>query len=288
MYKCKDLYYDYSFNNDTCNVNVYTDENGLNCIQSFSLHGQYKEQEFKNIAYKTIYDFRFNVIKKIIRTPIIQLCDDNKPLYVSKYFNNGRKITFHITNNEEDAHTSIQTNDGFSTINFTKQISKLMTVRDIICTKEFEYLNVSDIKMRECRTYASMLLTDDVILRNIPQANKNYNGINPNTTIKIYDDVNNKIINFKYKPLLSEQQSCSKYAGNYILNFGNYMGNTIQEIDEIDPDYLNWIVSNKDFNDKEVVANIIVYRSIKMYNIENPVNLEDVIRNMQIRLTENM
>ena len=66
------------------------------------------------------------------------------------------------------------------------------------------------------------------------------------------------------------------------------MGNTIQEIDEIDPDYLNWIVSNKDFNDKEVVANIIVYRSIKMYNIENPVNLEDVIRNMQIRLTENM
>lgn len=163
-----------------------------------------------------------------------------------------------------------------------------MTVRDIICTKEFEYLNVSDVKMRECRTYASMLLTDDVILRNIPQANKNYNGINPNTTIKIYDDVNNKIINFKYKPIFSEQQSGPKYAGNYILNFGNYMGNTIQEIDEIDPDYLNWIVSNKEFNDKEVVANIIVYRSIKMYNIENPVNLEDVIRSMQTRLTENM
>jgi hypothetical protein len=66
------------------------------------------------------------------------------------------------------------------------------------------------------------------------------------------------------------------------------MGNTIQEIDEIDPDYLNWIVSNKEFNDKEVVANIIVYRSIKMYNIENPVNLEDVIRNTQTRLTEKM
>jgi hypothetical protein len=278
MYECLGLFFSLSVESDYCTVSVFADKKGKYFIDSFTVYGKYGEDTFYEMAYEYVYDNEavFKTMEKCNKwddnrtglsfKPFIKI-KGQKSLFIASYSNNGKKITIRLTDKREDSYEVKAYLGKRYAFEYCYDISPILAIRDVIInSKEMGYLNNPEVKMAEIHTFATDSgLSDETVFKDVPLKYFKYKGIKTGTKIEIIDEVNDKTTVWKY----SEDNVKFKQgiAGDYVLDFGRHVGETIEQVYNEDPKYLDWILTKPDFNNNEVKLNVTLYKVMIGYNI---------------------
>jgi uncharacterized protein (DUF3820 family) len=185
---------------------------------------------------------------------------DEKEIYIKDYYSNGRVIKFTLSDNPEE-------NMEFSGRKSSKMggqgpnYTPLMNIRNILrSATQTKYLKYKSISLIE-----EFLEPYKLKPRNLPASYYKYKEIKAGTRISIIDEANHKEFTFTYEPKPKQTKEIFTAAANYIWKFGTYKGKTIQEIDNLDKQYLDWILKEGWLypNVRQHIINFKQYKNVK-------------------------
>lgn len=169
---------------------------------------------------------------------------DSKVMYIKEYFSNGKVIKFTLSSNPEDNMPFRGQKRSKMCID-SPNYAPLIRVRNVLKNNaQTQYLK-----------YRKMTVTDtaDNIEKKLTSSYSKMNPIVPGTRVIINDEVNNKIIDFRYAEdpqLLQKKQetlvknrekNLHKKTLAYVFRFGKHKGKTLTEVYNEDVSYLRWI-----------------------------------------------
>ena len=77
-----------------------------------------------------------------------------------------------------------------------------------------------------------------------------------------YNASRKEILDFNFRETQELEEETAEDAGNYKLTFGRHVGKTLNEVNQDFPDYLDWILKQESFNQKECLEQIKKFRNI--------------------------
>lgn len=77
-----------------------------------------------------------------------------------------------------------------------------------------------------------------------------------------YNASRKEILDFKFRETKELTEDSPEDAGNYKFTFGKHTGKTIKELSISNPDYLDWILGQPNFNQKECLEQIKKFKNI--------------------------
>ena len=77
-----------------------------------------------------------------------------------------------------------------------------------------------------------------------------------------YNASRKEILDFNFRETKELTEDTPEDAGNYKLTFGKHTGKTIKELSVTNPDYLDWILGQPNFNQKECLEQIKKFKKI--------------------------
>lgn len=164
---------------------------------------------------------------------------NGKDIYIKKYHSNGRTIKFTLTDNPEEK-LEFSGKKEFKTGTQIPNYTPLMNIRNILTyAKEAKYLKYKSLSLEE----ESLIEPYTIKKKRLPSMYYKYKEIKKGTHIHIIDEVHKKEIKFDYEPTPKQLKENAKSASKHIIRFGEYKGKTIEEIHNMNPQYLTFLLN---------------------------------------------